>query len=347
MSENVVDDRNKTASINSETSSVYSSSVCNNTSRSENSCEIILKQKNQVKRSTKEKNCFNLFVFFYYVKYYVKKLKLCFLIFFLTIFFIISSLLLLIAVFNVYYCFKPDNHKISVYLIVFAITSILRILLYISCPFSYDKHKNCFQCKFNFCLRVKKFKGIKKTKPRVKSKPSLIDNSAINFISRKFSETTEINRKSSANTLIHNNPRCSDECRRLNRYNTKYKFIDCNSIRYACAILIQRTIDLFLLCWFICGNYFVFSNPQKLMNPNNNNTDHVHEKKKFYIFNTLIQIQEFCDNFSSQNVALVQIISFYALFAFLIIFYVLFSTCKLIYGVLKKRYEKKNEFNFV
>ena len=363
MSENVVD-TNKTISIKCETCSVnFSISSCNNTAISHDSYEIILQQKQkQVKRSIKnESSCLYFFIFFYYVKYYVKKLRLCFLIIFLTVFFIISLLLFLVGVLNENYC--SSQHYISLYLIIFGIFSILRIFLFISCPFSYEKYKSCLQCKFKLkcCVKARKefkdvssdFKnrkkklGVKSKLPtRISSKPSvMLDNSAINFISRKFSDTTEnrqIINKKSTDTLIrnHHHHHRPDEYRHLERYNTKYKFIDCNSIRYASAVLFQRTIDLFLLCWFIYGNYFVFSNSVKSTN------NRVHDKNLF-IFNSLIQIQEFCDNFSSYKVALVQIVSFYALFAFLIIFYALFSACKLIYGVLKKHYQANSDFSFV
>ena len=39
----------------------------------------------------------------------------------------------------------------------------------------------------------------------------------------------------------------------------RYKLIDSKSVRYGLAHLVQRVLDLFILIWFVCGNYWIFS----------------------------------------------------------------------------------------
>lgn len=385
-------------------------SVDTATSSAADSYAIILHNQQRVKRlarnsSHKSKTtrncCLQLFIFFYYVKYYANKLKICFLVLLFFIFFVILSCILLIGALNFHYCFHA-NDCISFYLIVFSITCITRLVLYVSCPFSYDKCKMCIQnvrpskrakCS-NCCSRAKRefyevtntFKdrknknqfGAKSKLPKFSgnshSRPSLLllttNNSAINFISHKFSETVEGNQRnnkwskmfkkksSTTDNLIRNHHHRPNEYRHLERYNTKYKFIDCDSIRYGIAICLQRTLDLFLLCWFIYGNYAVFSlveysenlSSTSILNKTTKTTltikANMRKKEDFFPFlDSTRGVREFCSTLSSYKVALFKIIVLYTIFAFLIIFYIFLSACKLVYGVLKKHNKPKNNFD--
>lgn len=47
--------------------------------------------------------------------------------------------------------------------------------------------------------------------------------------------------------------------RKHNRMQKNYKLIDWRFIRYGTGHFIQRVFDIFLLIWFICGNYWTFS----------------------------------------------------------------------------------------
>jgi hypothetical protein len=64
--------------------------------------------------------------------------------------------------------------------------------------------------------------------------------------------------------------------RRLHRHHNKthkpIRLLDFRSIRYCIAYLIQRCIDVFMLSWFICGNYWVFSSSLDTASASQNNT---------------------------------------------------------------------------
>lgn len=47
------------------------------------------------------------------------------------------------------------------------------------------------------------------------------------------------------------------------------RLVDFRSIRYCIAYLIQRCLDLFILIWFFCGNYWVFNTNLNLTDLNN------------------------------------------------------------------------------
>ena len=55
-----------------------------------------------------------------------------------------------------------------------------------------------------------------------------------------------------------------------NKTHRPMRLLDFRAIRYCMALLIQRCIDIFMLSWFICGNYWVF----------NSNIDDSSSKKK-------------------------------------------------------------------
>jgi hypothetical protein len=44
-----------------------------------------------------------------------------------------------------------------------------------------------------------------------------------------------------------------------NRMQKPFRLLDFNSIRYCLAYLLQRLLDIFMISWFICGNYWVFN----------------------------------------------------------------------------------------
>lgn len=51
--------------------------------------------------------------------------------------------------------------------------------------------------------------------------------------------------------------------KRLKRHHNKtqrpIRLFDFNSIRYGVSYLLQRALDIFMICWFVCGNYWVFN----------------------------------------------------------------------------------------
>ena len=44
-----------------------------------------------------------------------------------------------------------------------------------------------------------------------------------------------------------------------NRMQRRYRILDCNSIRFGLTSVLQRLLDIFIVVWFICGNYWVFN----------------------------------------------------------------------------------------
>lgn len=60
--------------------------------------------------------------------------------------------------------------------------------------------------------------------------------------------------------------------RKHNKIQKDYKLIDFRSVRYGAAHLLQRLLDLFMLLWFICGNYWVFSVNFDSISNNKNST---------------------------------------------------------------------------
>lgn len=80
----------------------------------------------------------------------------------------------------------------------------------------------------------------------------------------------------------------------------KYNFVDFNSIRYCVTHFIQRIIDLFILCWFVYGNYLIFSVNQDNLSNNNANFTWISQLATTTNVNkTLIINTQQNDNYSS------------------------------------------------
>ena len=51
--------------------------------------------------------------------------------------------------------------------------------------------------------------------------------------------------------------------KRLYRHHNKtqrpFRLVDFRTVRYCVAYLLQRCLDVFIVCWFVCGNYWVFN----------------------------------------------------------------------------------------
>ena len=286
---------------------------------------------------------------------YVKTLKLLFFIFFLLTIFILSLFIFIVSVLTVNYC-KSVVVVITntqLYLIVFAIAVILRLFFYVSCPFSYEKFYKCcnmqnFKSIFTCCCCCVKtrieFKHVSKEKKQ--SKLNYFSTKPLLELNIKFQETALRNEKLKTFVVHNHHHHRSNFYPHYERKKQKYKFINCDSIRYGMAICIQRAIDFFILIWFIYGNYAVFSVIGKqyelvsIMNSTENVTIAAKQKQKPYIFAFAQNKHEFCLKFSSYKIALIQIIATYTLFAFLIVLYVFYSASKLFYKFLKRSLTK-------
>ena len=64
--------------------------------------------------------------------------------------------------------------------------------------------------------------------------------------------------------------------RHHNKMHRPFRLVDIKSIRYGVSYLLQRVLDVFMLCWFICGNYWVFNaidDENRVSNPFNSTTN--------------------------------------------------------------------------
>jgi hypothetical protein len=332
---------------------------------------IIIQQtkSNKSKKSTSLK----FFIILYYIKHYLPKLKIIFVTLSAILLFTASLFLLVVGAMNINSC-KIIN-RIPLYLIIFGVAVITRLALYISCPFNYVNYRNFFKTATksqNYMVVVDPIVPYcccccygKKSEPQLATKKmtsnmksSVSSTSALNFISNKFSESVPQPfkkqakrlrgyRHKSATIVMRNHHHRPTQHNRVQYTNTKYKFIDFGSIRYGTATFMQRVIDLFILCWFVYGNYVVFGineNAQTILMT----TVKTGNATEFQ-FKMIIKPRdwngggiEFCGQLSYKT-AFVQIIITYALIAFLLIFYVLYSTCKLVYRFSKK-IQKENSY---
>ena len=44
-----------------------------------------------------------------------------------------------------------------------------------------------------------------------------------------------------------------------NKMHKPFRLFDVRTIRYGASYLLQRLLDVFMICWFICGNYWIFN----------------------------------------------------------------------------------------
>jgi hypothetical protein len=47
--------------------------------------------------------------------------------------------------------------------------------------------------------------------------------------------------------------------RHHNKMRKPFRLVDVRSVRYATSYLLQRLLDVFMICWFICGNYWIYN----------------------------------------------------------------------------------------
>lgn len=138
--------------------------------------------------------------------------------------------------------------------------------------------------------------------------------------------------------------------KRLQKHHNKthrpIRLLDFRTIRYCITYLLQRLIDVFMLSWFICGNYWLF-NPdlidQTAANLNQTLVSNSTRSPKYLFIESLFKLtlgnksvhKEYTtENFLCYHVSLVQILSTYGLLAFLVIlvipyqFYLVFCAVK-------------------
>ena len=129
---------------------------------------------------------------------------------------------------------------------------------------------NEFFCTSFKCLSFnnKETDSVTKSKSCNSFKPSEFNNAKSNrrkvFKSASFSipkaSYTYSNRNVSRNPSHLNNSYNYGSRKHMRRYckaQKPHKLIDTRLIRYGSVHLLQRVIDLFMVCWFICGNYWI------------------------------------------------------------------------------------------
>ena len=123
---------------------------------------------------------------------------------------------------------------------------------------------NEFFCNSFKCLSFRKKEPETRSVTKSKSSNSFKPSRRKVFKSASFSvpkaSYTYSNRNDSRNPTHLNNCYNYGSRKHMRRYckaQKPHKLIDTRLIRYGSAHLLQRLIDLFMVCWFICGNYWI------------------------------------------------------------------------------------------
>ncbi len=254
------------------------------------------------------------------------KLKICMRIASLLVIAVLLTYTLIVSILNVANC--PIDYRIPVYLLVFSALALTRILLLVGCPYDYSKFnikKKLTICKLRNCggtdIDMPRQRRVSHNPVVVDGKNFKLFKCCLKFLKSK--KKIKLKRRRRRPTYIH---------RHEHHHHIRYleKLIDVQSIRYCLAYLVQRSLDVFMVCWFFYGNYIVFNVKDNIvlvnstwLNQTTTNTSTVYNS-------------DYCDSVC-YTVAFYQVIVIYVLILALFVVFLLHSIFRMIFT--------KNNFN--
>jgi hypothetical protein len=222
---------------------------------------------------------------------------------------------LIISIMNISEC--PIDYRIPVYLIVFSVCTLARILLLYSCPYSYS----------TLDLR-KKFEFFTHKKRKTSETQRRADDLVIVDKKYKLFKCCLKFLKSKKKIKFKRGRRRAYQHRHDHHHRIRYfeKLIDAQSVRYCFAYLVQRLLDVFILCWFLYGNYIVFNVKDFIVFIDR--TPAYSNRTSNTSIASRLDSPDYC-NLLCYMTAFYQIIIVYALIMFLFLIFVFHSVVKL------------------
>jgi hypothetical protein len=273
-------------------------------------------------------------------KKYHSKLKYLFLLNAVGIILVGLLFVLIIGVLNLQNCNLTEHeHNVPLYLIVFSVLCIARILIYFSCPFNYSlcrrkkkldletsndtQETSCCCC----CLFSNR-----KSDSFYASTSFQASSSFLSYLSFKLSNNsngTSSNNKKSTSIIWK-----------------PYKIIDIRSARYCLSYLTQRILDILIVCWFLYGNFLVFQvkyqseSELQIQQPQRQVNNTAIQNSTITISNLTKKLdtsskEEFLNCNFCFNVAFFKIIFIYSIFASGFLTIVCYSSGKVFYNLFK------------